>query len=78
MDNPNMDCHGNNTNAPASKKASSAGTETLNLDLKKEAKPGRTINFAEKMHLVLSNKECQGEPDRLPDRFINLPYAPDF
>lgn len=54
-----MDPPLNTTNAAAAVRPSINGVDSE--DLLAEAKSGRTINFAEKLHLVLSNKECQGK-----------------
>jgi hypothetical protein len=55
---PAMDC-------PATLLGASTDSVTSNSSyheekMTKEIKSGRTINFAEKLHLVLSNKECRG------------------
>lgn len=57
--NNSMDNYGHSNKAAATL----GGTDIE--DFAGDSKPGRTINFAEKMHLVLSNKECQGEPSHV-------------
>jgi hypothetical protein len=47
------------SNKAVVKRASLTGSESNEEFIKRES--GRTINFAEKLHLVLSNAECQGK-----------------
>ena len=59
-------------------KSNNAANDEILLEAD-SVKPGRTINFAEKMHLVLSNKECQGASIAclLPLLLLSIPrYVP--
>ena len=54
-----MNCYGYNNmtaNLPTS-----GSNGSYNDDVIVESKAGRAINFAEKIHMVLSNKECRGK-----------------
>ncbi|KAL3786452.1 hypothetical protein HJC23_011033 [Cyclotella cryptica] len=61
---PTMNCSA----TPRGDSATSVNSDSSHdVELKtKEARPGRTINFAEKLHLVLSNKECRDVVAWLP------------